>query len=106
MEIQDTDKLRRAKIRIEEVKGFYVHLMVYLMVNAFIILYFYLNRSDPEEGIWHLNSLFTAIFWGIGLAFHAAKTFGLNPFLGKSWEDRMIKKFMEEDRKQAKKYKN
>ena len=34
-------------------------------------------------------------------AFHAAKTFRWNPFFSRDWEERKIKEFMEEDKKQG-----
>jgi hypothetical protein len=43
--------------------------------------------------------------WGIGLFFHASKTFEFNPLLGKNWEERQIKKYMEEDKEEMNKFK-
>jgi hypothetical protein len=41
------------------------------------------------------------MYWGIGIAFQALNTFGLNLFFNKSWEERKIKRYIEEqnDRK-------
>lgn len=39
MELKDTnktDKFIRAKKQVDELKGFYIHLMVYILVNIFI----------------------------------------------------------------------
>lgn len=99
------EKLKRAKKRVDELKGFYIHLMVYLVINAFILVTQMIANAD-EAGFglgWY--SFTTAIFWGIGLAIHALVAFRLNPFFGKAWEERMIEKFMEEDRREAEKYK-
>ena len=41
--------------------------------------------------------LWAAFGWGIGIIFHAIKTFNLNPFFGKGWEERKIKEIMRED---------
>ncbi|MBT8188621.1 MAG: 2TM domain-containing protein, partial [Croceitalea sp.] len=38
--------------------------------------------------------LFPALGWGIGLIAHGLNAFGYNPILGKDWEERKIKEFM------------
>jgi len=35
--------------------------------------------------------------WGFGVLGHAAETFNYNPFFGKDWEERKIKKLMDDD---------
>jgi hypothetical protein len=37
------------------------------------------------------------IGWGIGVFIHAVKTFRWFPFLGKDWEERKLKEYMEEE---------
>ena len=95
------EKYRRAKKQVEEIKGFYIHLVVYLLVNAFILVNIYNNVDD----FWIWPHFFTLLGWGTGLAFHAAKVFGYNPLFGKEWEKRMIEKYMEEDKREMEKYK-
>ncbi|MEJ2584762.1 MAG: 2TM domain-containing protein [Robiginitalea sp.] len=99
------EKLRRAKKRVDELKGFYVHLMVYLVINVFILAILMVEGSQMGESGMTWYSFTTAIFWGIGLLIHAVVVFRLNPFFGKAWEARMIRKYMEEDRFEADKYK-
>lgn len=101
----DINKKRdRAKKRVEEIKGFYIHLSVYLVVNLLIIIAIWV-QSD-FQGEWHFGwpFLVTPFFWGIGLAFHALHVFGFGSVFGKKWEERMIRKFMEEDRQDAENY--
>ncbi|HET8737786.1 MAG TPA: 2TM domain-containing protein [Pricia sp.] len=108
METNRTDKRIRAKKKVEELKGFYIHLLIYVLVNLIIIVASVTARLNNGEGfveaLFNFGTFVTAIFWGIGLAFHASKTFGYNPFFGKDWEDRQIKKYMEEDRRDAEKF--
>ncbi len=94
METQTTHinelKYNRAKEHVEKLKGFYVHLSVYLiMLPVFIVLNL---RSTGFP--W---AIFPIAGWGMGLAGHAMETFNYHPFLGKNWEERKLKKFMEED---------
>ncbi len=95
------EKLRRAKEQVKEIKGFYVHFAVYLIINAFILVNIYLNTDD----FWQWPHFVTLFGWGIGLAFHASKVFGYNPFFGKKWEERQIQKYIEEDKKKMDKFK-
>lgn len=98
----------RAKNRVKDIKGFYGHLAVYLIViitvlflapgnarfipisNAFFEDVNFLNWID-----W--NTYGTPIFWGIALFIHGLNVFVKNPFLGKSWEERQIQKYMKQD---------
>ncbi len=95
----EEQKYLRAKKKVKSIKGFYVHLMVYILVNGFILL----SEALSEGGwriFWEWQSYSTMIFWGIGLAFHAFGVFGMDFILGKSWEDRKINEFMNKDKQQ------
>ncbi|EAR01672.1 2TM domain-containing protein [Maribacter sp. HTCC2170] len=104
----DRGKLKRAKKRVEELKGFYIHLTVYIMVNTFITTMKIM--SDLGEGksftdvFFDFGTFAVWFFWGIGVFFHGAKVFSHNPILGKNWEEKQIQKYMEKDRNEAEKY--
>ncbi|MDX1364457.1 2TM domain-containing protein [Arenibacter latericius] len=108
MENYDVNKKKRAKRRIEELKGFYVHLVIFVVINLSISINKILrNIQDGEtfwDAFWDFGTFAVWIFWGVGLIFHASKTFNYNPFFSKEWEEKQIKKFMEEDRKESEKY--
>lgn len=85
----------RAVKRVKEIRGFYTHLVVYLLVNIFLI-----GAMGYFSGfvyVWPFGIFSPAFFWGLGLAFHALKVFGAKWIFGKQWEDRKIKEYMEED---------
>ena len=90
------DKYAEAQRKVKKLKGFYNHLMIYILVNIFI---FFLNVNDlkPGESYFKLENFFTAFFWGIGLLFHGLSVFGRNIFFGKNWEDKKIKELMENE---------
>ncbi|MFN4763071.1 2TM domain-containing protein [Gillisia sp. Q332] len=94
---------KAARKRVKDIKGFYVHLVVYLTVNIFLIL---VNSGITRFGNWNLemSNFYTALFWGIGLAAHWANVFGPGFLLGKKWEERKIKELIEKDRKQMQKW--
>jgi len=94
----EEQKYLRAKKKIKSIKGFYVHLTVYLLVNAFLLIARALSGGGWEV-FWEFNSYSTILFWGIGLAFHAFGVFGMDFILGKSWEDRKIKELMDKDKR-------
>jgi hypothetical protein len=92
-------KYIRAKKRVKAIKGFYIHLTVYLIVNAFIIISGAMSSGEWKI-FWDWNLFSTAFFWGIGIAFHAFNVFGMNFLLGKDWEERKIKEIMDKDKKE------
>ncbi len=102
------EKRMRAKQRIEELKGFYIHLVVYVLVNLFItvskLVANFNNGENFGEAFWDFGTFAVWIFWGIGLMFHAIKVFSLNPFFGRDWEERQIQKYMEEDKRESQRY--
>ena len=91
MEGYEQEKLARAKKRVDKIKGFYIHLAVYVLVNMFILVNIYLATSRQGESFGQWGHFFTAIFWGLGVIFHAFCVFRLNPFFGKNWEKKQIR---------------
>lgn len=102
------DKKVRAKKRVEELKGFYIHLMVYLLVNIMISTVIVVSQVYEGESliaaIWNFGVFSTWLFWGIGIFFHAIKVFSFNPFFNKEWEERQIQKYIDQDKQQSEKY--
>jgi len=98
-----------ARKRVAQLKGFYIHAIVYVLVNLFLMIVSVNARMGNDESfneaLFDLDTFVTPIFWGIGLAFHAARVLGYSPFFSKDWEARQIQKYMEEDRIQSEKYK-
>ena len=81
-------KYIKAKERVEQVKKFYTGLIFYVVFVGFLAV---LNEWRYMWFLW------AAFGWGIGLFFQAAKAFRWNPFLNKDWEERQLKKFMDEE---------
>lgn len=86
------NKYIRAKERVDELKKFYANLGSYIVVISILALINYLTI-----GFGYMWFLWAAFGWGIGIFFHALKTFNLNPFFGRKWEERKIKQLMEEE---------
>lgn len=96
-------KYLKAKKKVEKIKGFYIHLGVYLVVNLFIsgIIIYGSTYEDDEsyrEAFSNFGVYSTWIFWGVGVLFHWFGVFGFNVFLGKNWEDRKLKEILDKEK--------
>ncbi len=83
-------KYDRAKKYVQELKGFYIHFSIYLIMVPVFIYLNYISTSFP----W---AFFPIIGWGAGVSGHAMEVFNYNPFLGKNWEERKIRELMDKD---------
>ncbi|MGL2963992.1 2TM domain-containing protein [Flavobacterium sp. RSB2_4_14] len=92
----DYEKYQRAKKQVEQIKGFYSHLASFILVMAVLI---FINLKYTPQYLWFFWTLFG---WGIGLLFHAIRTFNFFPFLNSDWEERKIKQYMEEENRKNK----
>jgi hypothetical protein len=84
--------------RVKELKGFYTHTLIYIVINTMIII-INMQNLEPGESYFQFRNFLTAFFWGIGLLAHAMGTFIPYFILGKDWEERKIKELMEKDKK-------
>lgn len=97
-EFSTDERYNMAFKQVKRIKGFYVHLLVYLLVNTFIIFGNTYNIDKVE--FWRWETFSTAIFWGIGLAAHGLSVFGKNIFFSPDWEQRKINELMEKEKDQ------
>jgi len=80
--------------RMKRIKGFYVHLSIYLLVNIFLIAVNGSERAEDGENFWHWKTFTMAFFWGIGLVGHGLTVFCRDVFFGKNWEEKKIQQIM------------
>jgi hypothetical protein len=90
--VDEKERYDRARKRVEEIKGFYVHLIVYIFVNLGLFL---LNILSSRETLWFYWPL---LGWGVGLVAHGISVFGLRGVFGPTWEERKIREIMEKER--------
>ncbi len=89
----DRERHERARQRVELLRGFYGHAIVFVVVNVGLAIY---NLAMTPDRLW-----FVAAFlgWGIGLMAHGAYVLGSGRFLGADWQERKIREAMDrEDR--------
>ncbi|HNP32775.1 MAG TPA: 2TM domain-containing protein [Flavobacterium sp.] len=94
---QDELKYQQALKRVKRIKGFYTHLMVYIVINAGLLIAAYVNKNH-EENFWRWQTFNTVIFWGIGLVAHGMSVFLPTAIMGKDWEERKIKELMDKEK--------
>lgn len=82
-------KYLKAKERVETLRGFYIHLTVYVIVNLGL---FFINMMTSPETLWFIWPL---MGWGIALVLHAFRVFVARP--GSSWEEKKIAELMQEE---------
>ena len=83
-------RYRNAKKRVEALKDFYVHAIVYVVIN---LLLFMINVLTTPNSLWFFWPL---LGWGIGLTLHALLVFGGGRWFGAEWEERKINELMEQ----------
>jgi hypothetical protein len=84
-------KYQKAKERVDEIKGFYTHLTVYIVIN---LMLFTINMLTSPEGLWFIWPL---MGWGVAIVLHALSVYSPGLGLGADWEQRKIKELMEEE---------
>ena len=93
----DEIKYQQALKRVKRIKGFYSHLMVYIVINTMLLIVKYKNL-DMGENFWRWQTFNTVFFWGIGLVAHGLSVFLPSFMMGKDWEERKIKELMEKEK--------
>lgn len=98
-------KFHKAKNHVDRLRRFYVHVIVYVVVNV-IISGMKIGRNLRsgelfDEAFLDMSTYLLWILWGIGLALHAFSVFGLPLILGKNWEEDKIDEFMKQDQQDS-----
>ena len=81
-----TQEEQQALDYVREVKGFYSHLVTYLLV---MVLFFIVNYMTNPDYIW---AWWSALGWGIGVVSHAVSVFQEFDLFGADWERKQVEK--------------
>jgi fatty acid desaturase len=81
-------KLARARKQVAAIKGFYIHLFVFVVVILGLLV---INLA--AGGAWWVPWIFLG--WGVGVLAHAFAIYGHAPHVIAKWEERKIKTLME-----------
>jgi hypothetical protein len=89
-QINNNEARLRAERRVDELCGFYSHILIYCLVNTGLFL---INFVYAPHHLWFFYPLFG---WGIGLLYH-----GLNIYRcclwSERWKERTIAKLIEKE---------
>ncbi|QUD86321.1 2TM domain-containing protein [Phenylobacterium montanum] len=77
-----------ALAHVRKLKGFYMHLMQYLIVIPLLAGF---NLYSSPHYWWFV---WPALGWGLGVAAHGFSVFGAVPFLDGAWEKRQVEKYL------------
>lgn len=94
----DEEAYEKAKERVEEIKGFYAHVVIFGLVNLALMILNVATRRQTDGVLWFVWPL---LGWSIALAAHAICVFGIGPFLGRTWEERHIRQELEHQQRPA-----
>jgi hypothetical protein len=88
---QEGDRFYQAEKRVKEIKEFYEHLTVYILVNPIVIV---VNLMTSPEYLYFIWSL---LGWGVAVVLHGLKVFSFGLFFNKEWEEKQISKLLEKE---------
>jgi hypothetical protein len=95
-QLSEEDIRRIAESRVAEKKGFFIHLTIYILVNALLAIIWALTSFASKS--WFPWFVFPLAGWGIGLLIHCLNVFAF-PKAGSDWERKEIQKEMDRLRK-------
>jgi hypothetical protein len=97
MENLDEIRYQEALKRVKKVKGFYTHLVVFIVINIMILIVNY-QELEVNESFFRFKTFSTFLCWGVGLFAHGLSVFLPTIILGKDWEEKKIKELMEKEK--------
>jgi len=83
--------VERAAKRVKELRDFYVHLAVYLVVNTGLVIIDLIQGDGLQWAQWVIFG------WGIGLVAHGVSVFIFESRSASRWEARKLAEFTEEE---------
>jgi len=91
----------KAHKRVEDIRKFYKHLFWFVLVNGFFIvrrMHSDFSHGDTLVEVLTDSGNYSFFFWwSIGLVLHGLSVFRFDFFLGKNWEERKVKEYMDQN---------
>nr|WP_297785666.1 2TM domain-containing protein [uncultured Allomuricauda sp.] len=100
-----------AEKRVKELKGYYSHITIFVIVNGILlflktgVLNSLLPEAFPKESHFYDWIYSNVLLWALILALHTVFILRHRFTFFKTWEERQIQKYMDEDRDKIDKYK-
>jgi 2TM domain len=83
--------VERAAKRVKELRDFYVHLAIYLVVNTGLVIIDLVQGDGLQWAQWVI------LGWGIGLVAHAVSVFVFESRSASRWEARKLAEYTKEE---------
>ena len=102
---------KNALKRVKEIKGYYRHIIVFIVINGFLYLLkigalnSFLPDNFPRESYYYDWINANIFIWAVILVIHTLILQRHRFTFFKKWEERQIQKYMDEDRSEVNKYK-
>jgi len=98
MEVEDSNlKYRKAKNKVEKLKSFYNHLVIYVIVNLVITGFKVSNHLESWDSfindLLSIDVLSVWVIWGLVLLIHFISLL----IFGQGWEERKIEELMKKE---------
>ena len=88
--MEENESYRKAKAKVQRLKGFYHYLAAYVIVN---LLLFVINIVTAPDVLWFW---YVTVIWGIFLVWNA---YGVFKEPNDEWEKKKIQEIMEKEKK-------
>lgn len=88
--MQQTDRYAHAQHRLAALKGFYIHLAIFLFVMTILLV---VNIMNPT--VWWVQ--WPLLGWGAGVLLHWALVFSPAMQWSRNWEKRKLEQLMREE---------
>jgi hypothetical protein len=87
LKLSEEERYKIAQKRVNEIRGYYGHLTVYVIVNiTLFLIWFFTNRGSYMWFLWPLGA------WGVAIIL---QTLNIFVFSKGNWEQRKIKEIMD-----------
>lgn len=86
----ESKKYEKAQRKVEDLRSFYMHSIVYVFVNTMLIV-INVKTYKQSESWWFIYPL---IGWGVGLAIQGLSVSSKGPF-GQKWKEKKIHEYIE-----------
>ncbi len=91
----------RAKKRVDDIRGFFIHLLVYIAVNILVstlkVIHNINNGETFEQAFFDFSTFGLWAAWGIGIAFHGFAVLSDSTKTFYTWKNKKLKHYIEQE---------
>ncbi|WP_181938142.1 MULTISPECIES: 2TM domain-containing protein [unclassified Arenibacter] len=105
MEKDNLEKYIKAKKRVDNLKNYYAHIVMYLIANALLFVFkgrisnFFTDNGVEDQGFLNWmgwNMILIPVIWGAILLVAGVYLLKLKPGFFNKWEEGQMRKYMDE----------